>query len=61
MMRRSKKIFTAFAIAFFLLLAYVVYDISNRTTFPGSRSPEKERPETRTPLNSDSVTRDSVK
>lgn len=35
-MSRSKKIFAAFAIAFFLMLAYIVYDISSRTTFPGS-------------------------
>lgn len=34
-MSRSKKLFAAFALVFFLLLAYVVYDISQRTTFPG--------------------------
>lgn len=34
-MTRSKKIFVAFAIVFALLLMYVVYDISSRTTFPG--------------------------
>jgi hypothetical protein len=40
---RSKKIFAAFAIVFFCILAYVVYDISSRTTFPGSK--KTERPE----------------
>lgn len=37
-MSRSKKIFVASAIVFMALLGYVVYDISSRTTFPGSRS-----------------------
>ena len=35
-MTRSKKIFAIFAIVFAVLLGYVVYDISTRTTFPGS-------------------------
>ena len=41
-MSRSKKIFVAFAIVFFLVLVYIVYDISSRTTFPGSRPPKKK-------------------
>lgn len=40
-MTRSKKIFTAFAIAFLLALIYVVFDISRRTTFPGARHDRK--------------------
>ncbi len=35
-MTRSKKIFIACAVAFFLALAYMAYDIGSRTTFPGS-------------------------
>jgi hypothetical protein len=42
-MTRSKKIFTGFVIAFFILLAYASYDISSRTTFRGSKSQLKER------------------
>ena len=41
-MSRSKKLFAAFALVFFLLLAYVVYDISQRTTFPGG-PPDREQ------------------
>jgi hypothetical protein len=43
MMSRSKKIFIGFAIVFFMLLLYVSYDISTRTTFPGSKPQLKER------------------
>lgn len=43
MMSRSKKIFTALAVVFFMLLLYVSYDISTRTTFPGSKPQLKER------------------
>ena len=42
-MNRSRKIFILFAIVFFLALAYASYDISKRTTFPGSKSQLKER------------------
>ena len=35
-MSRSKKIFAFFAAIFVLILIYLVYDISSRTTFPGS-------------------------
>ncbi|HET9487014.1 MAG TPA: hypothetical protein VFO54_06255 [Chryseosolibacter sp.] len=41
-MSRSKKIFALFAIAFFFMLAYVVYDISSRTTFPGQKPSTNE-------------------
>jgi hypothetical protein len=43
MMSRSKKIFLLIAGIFFLLLVYVSYDISKRTTFPGSKPQLKER------------------
>jgi hypothetical protein len=42
-MSRSKKVFVAVAIVFLILLAYASYDISSRTTFPGSKSQLKER------------------
>jgi hypothetical protein len=40
-MSRSKKIFAFFVLLFALVLLYLVYDISSRTTFPGQR-PKKE-------------------
>lgn len=55
-MSRSKKIFAAFAIVFFLMLAYIVYDISSRTTFPGS----KPASETSAEPSADSTAYDSV-
>lgn len=42
-MTRSKKVFLGIAIVFFASLIYVSYDISKRTTFPGSKSQLKER------------------
>jgi len=36
-MNRSKKIFLAFVAAFVILIGYLIYDISSRTTFPGSK------------------------
>jgi hypothetical protein len=42
-MSRSKKVFVTIAVVFLILLAYASYDISSRTTFPGSKSQLKER------------------
>jgi len=42
-MSRSKKIFFAALGIFFLILVYLSYDISRRTSFPGSKSQLKER------------------
>jgi hypothetical protein len=42
-MAKSKKIFLIIAAIFFLLLLYASYDISRRTTFPGSKGQLKER------------------
>ena len=42
-MKRSRKIFIFFVIVFVILLAYGSYDISRRTTFPGSKPQLKER------------------
>lgn len=54
-MRRSKKVFVAFAIAFALLLAYVAYDISSRTTFPGSSRDQVDEPKAVDTLAADTV------
>ena len=58
-MSRSKKVFLAIVVVFFILLAYASYDISTRTTFPGSKSQLKERLKKQY-LKSDSIARDSV-
>ncbi|MEM7549345.1 MAG: hypothetical protein AAF363_06720 [Bacteroidota bacterium] len=42
-MNRSKKIFLTFAIIFLAIMVYIGYDISSRTTFPGSKPQLKER------------------
>jgi hypothetical protein len=42
-MRLSKKIFLIVAVIFMILLAYMSYDISRKTTFPGSKPQLKER------------------
>jgi len=42
-MSKSKKIFLVVAAVFFILLIYASYDISSRTTFPGSKPQLKER------------------
>ncbi len=56
-MSRSKKIFVACAIAFALFLAYVAYDISSRTTFPGSHPKEPPKGE----AAPDSVSADTIR
>lgn len=58
-MKRSKQIFAVFAVLFLILLAYASYDISRRTTFPGSKPQLKERIE-KNYLKRDSVVNDSV-
>ncbi|HCZ34571.1 MAG TPA: hypothetical protein DHV26_01430 [Cytophagales bacterium] len=42
-MSKSKKIFAGLAVVFVVLLFYASYDISSRTTFPGSKPQLKER------------------
>ena len=42
-MTKSKKLFVAVAVVFLILLIFASYDISRRTTFPGSKSQLKER------------------
>ena len=55
-MNKSKKIFLAFAVAFFLAMLIIGYDISKRTTFPGSKKLLIE-----TLMPSDTVTTDTAK
>lgn len=42
-MSRSKKMFLAIGALFLVGIAYFSYDVSSRTTFPGSKSQLKER------------------
>jgi hypothetical protein len=58
-MTRSKKVFMGICVVFIVLLVYASYDISRRTTFPGSRPQLKERIED-TYLKADSVKSDST-
>jgi hypothetical protein len=58
-MSRSKKIFVTLAVLFMALLFYVSYDISRRTSFPGSKGQLKERLKEKY-VDQDSVLRDSV-
>ena len=41
-MTRSKKIFVGLAVVFITSLVALVYDISTKTTFPGSKSRVKD-------------------
>lgn len=59
-MSRGKKIFLAIAAIFVFLLLYASYDISQRTTFPGSKPQLKERIEERF-NDSDSTRSDTIK
>jgi hypothetical protein len=58
-MTRSKKVFAGLAVIFVILLLYASYDISQRTTFPGSKPQLKERIEDKF-LKPDSVSGDST-
>jgi hypothetical protein len=58
-MQKSKKIFLVLAVIFFALLIYASYDISSRTTFPGSKPQLKKRIEDQF-LKSDSVEKDTL-
>jgi hypothetical protein len=55
----SKKIFAGGCVLFVILLSYASYDISRRTTFPGSKSQLKERIK-KNYLKSDSASVDST-
>ncbi len=42
-MQKNKKIFLVLFVLFMLAILYISYDISKRTTFPGSKGNLKER------------------
>ena len=42
-MKKNKIIFLILAVIFLLTMAWIGYDISSRTTFPGSKGNLKER------------------
>ncbi|WP_293016338.1 hypothetical protein [Mongoliibacter sp.] len=42
-MNKNKRVFLIIAVIFFLVMLYIGYDISSRTTFPGSKGNLKER------------------
>ena len=54
-MKRSKKIFLIAAVIFFAMVIFVGYDISRKTTFPGSKKLLRE-----SLAPSDSVKSDTV-
>ncbi len=56
-MTKQKKIFAALAVVFAILLFIASWDISSRTTFPGSKGQLKKRIKK---SMTDSVTVDSV-
>jgi hypothetical protein len=41
-MKRSKKIFLALSAIFLIIMMIIGYDLSQRTTFPGSRTESDE-------------------
>ncbi|WP_166637249.1 hypothetical protein [Algoriphagus boseongensis] len=42
-MQKNKKLFLILFVIFMLIVLYIGYDISSRTTFPGSKGNLKER------------------
>jgi hypothetical protein len=40
---KNKKIFLGLSLFFFILVLYIAYDISTRTTFPGSHKLPEEK------------------
>jgi hypothetical protein len=58
LLKASKKIFLLLAVVFASLLIWASYDISRRTTFPGSKPQLKER--LKKQLDGRDSTRDSV-
>lgn len=42
-MSKNKKIFVVMFVIFMLIMIWIGYDISRRTTFPGSKGNLKER------------------
>lgn len=42
-MKKSKKVFFILALIFLIIILYISYDMSTRTTWPGARKDLKER------------------
>ncbi|MBL6449026.1 hypothetical protein JMN32_22130 [Fulvivirga sp. 29W222] len=59
-MMSKKKLFLLFAMIFFGAMIYVTYDISIRTTFPGSKPQLKERLLHRGEQKKDTIYADSL-
>jgi hypothetical protein len=59
-MTRGKKIFAGFSVFFVIFIAYVSYDISRKTTFPGSKPQLQERIKD-TYLPSDTLVEDTAR
>jgi len=59
-MSRQKKLFALLAGVFVILLIFVSYDISRRTTFPGSKPQLMERIR-KEPVRDDSLDRDTTR
>jgi hypothetical protein len=59
-MSKSKKLFLVGVVIFVTGMAYFSYDVSKRTTFPGSKPQLQERIKERF-LEKDSLRRDSIK
>lgn len=60
-MNRSKKIFVVVAILFILATLLVGYDITTKTSFPGSKKLLKESIAPSEPVPSDTLKLDSLK
>jgi hypothetical protein len=58
-MTNSKKVFLLIAFLFFVLMIYIGYDISSKTTFPGSKPQLKERIVDQM-IKNDSIKSDSI-
>lgn len=58
-MTRARKLFIACVIMFVIGLGYASYDISRRTTFPGSK-PQLKEPLKKDYLDKDSAAADSL-
>lgn len=62
-MKNSKKLFLILAAIFLAAMMYIGYDISSRTTFPGSKPQLKERilnSDESNQIEKDTVTVDSL-
>lgn len=59
-MTRSKKIFIAASVVFLCLLMYASYDISTKTSFPGSKPQLQERLKKKNYQEKDSIQLDTA-